>query len=99
MIPLDGSLMQSPLKELAAQSQQTGFSFGVFDDVSSGEVGGAGGAMNLDGWGEEFHDFSDVVSSQSEINRLQSELGSLKVECQHWKTIAQEKVCGIHHLH
>ena len=93
LIPLDGSVTQSPLKELATQLQQKEFSFGGFDDVSGGGLGGTGGAMMVDGWGEEFHDFSDVVSSQSEINRLQSELGSLKVECQHWKTVAQEKVC------
>lgn len=50
-----------------------------------GGIGEGGGEM----W-EDFHDFGDLVSSQSEINRLRSELGRLQVECQHWKLAAQE---------
>ena len=57
-------------------------------DWSGGQGGGGTGGV----WGEEFHDFSDVINSQSEINRLQSELSRLRVECQHWRNVAQEKV-------
>ncbi len=56
--------------------------------MESGISEGGGGG---EGW-EEFHDFGDLVSSQSEINRLQSELGRLGVECQHWRAAAEEKV-------
>ena len=73
----------SPLKELAGgQFFQNG---GVFENVDIGEGG----------WVDEFHDFSDVVNSQGEINRLQSDLAKLKVECQHWKDAAKEKVTAI----
>lgn len=56
--------------------------------VGAGDSGGSG-----NGWAEEeFHDFGDVISSQGEINRLQSELARVRVECQHWRTLAKEKV-------
>ena len=59
--------------------------------VPVGVVGDGGGSGN--GWAEEeFHDFGDVISSQGEINRLQSELARVRVECQHWRTLAKEKV-------
>lgn len=103
LIPQSDSGSLSPLKELAktqlfSQSnelQRKEISFGEVAGVTErglGDSGAGGDVMMVDGWGEEFHDFGDVVSSQSEINRLQSELGSLKVECQHWKAVAQEKV-------
>jgi len=102
LIPQSDSGSLSPLKELAktqfSQSnelQREEISFGDVAGVTErglGDAGAGGDVMMVDGWGEEFHDFGDVVSSQSEINRLQSELGSLKVECQHWKAVAQEKV-------
>ena len=97
LIPQDDSGTLSPLKELAKprfshsnELHQKEISFGGGDGVGDRGLGDAGDVVMVDGWGEEFHDFGDVA--QSEINQLQSELGSLKVECQHWKAVAQEKV-------
>lgn len=87
---------QSPLKELAKMT--------FFEDQSLSNGGRyesveIGGEMESEPhtriFGEEFHDFGDVISSQSEINRLQSELAKVKAECQQWKTKALEKV----HVH
>lgn len=58
------------------------------------EGGGGGGRGEIgveEEWGE-YHDFGDVISSQEEINRLQLELSRVKVENQHWKRLAEEKV-------
>ena len=58
-------------------------------------------AVEGGGWenGDEYHDFGDVISSQGEINRLQLELSKVKVECQHWRTLAKEKVHVHVHVH
>ena len=65
----------------------------VMGDTGAGvPVGVSDGGGSGDGWAEEFHDFGDVISSQGEINRLQSELARVRVECQHWRTLAKEKV-------
>lgn len=77
--------VHSPLKELA--SGQFFPNGDVFETVDIG-----GDVMGEGEWGDEFHDFSDVVNSQGEINRLQSDLARLKVECQHWRDAAKEKV-------
>lgn len=94
-----GESSQSPLKELAAGSRffpESGdgvrgegvWEAAVLEPVSAvegeGEQGGGEG-----GWAE---DFGDIISSQGEINRLQLELSKLKVETQHWRTLAEEKV-------
>ena len=56
-----------------------------------GGDGGEGAVVRLDEW-EEFHDFGDVISSQSEINRLRSELSHSRLQFQHWRRLAQDKV-------
>ena len=56
---------------------------------------GPGGLEGVDLEDGDFHDFGDVISSQSEINRLQSELARLQAESQHWKTVAHQKVTHI----
>ena len=53
--------------------------------------GGEGAVVRVDEW-QEFHDFGDVITSQSEINRLQSELSHSQLQCQHWRRLAQDKV-------
>ena len=60
----------------------------VLEPVSVVEGEGGGGEGE---WGE-YHDFGDIISSQGEINRLQLELSKVKVESQHWRTLAEEKV-------
>ena len=89
----DGVSPQSPLKELVSSQ------FFTRDLVASnhGSVLSNGPrdgleAVDLEDDRGDFHDFGDIVSSQSEINRLQSELAKVKVESQHWKTLAQQKV-------
>ena len=39
---------------------------------------------------QDIQDVSDMITSQSEINRLQAELATVKRECLHWKEAAQE---------
>ena len=75
---VSGTAAQSPLKELAGdQFFQNGSGFETVD------LGGSDGE-----WAGQFHDFSDVVTSQGVINQLQTDLARLKVECQHWKDAA-----------
>ena len=90
----DGHTPQSPLKELAsAQFFSEGLMTGATSHRSNVHNGSGGGFEGVDlEDGGDFHDFGDVISSQGEINRLQSELARLKVESQHWKTMAQQKV-------
>lgn len=88
---------QSPLKELASSSQffseeLVSGSTSHRSSIHNGPNGGDDGFEGVDLEGGDFHDFGDVISSQSEINRLQSELARLKVECRHWKTATQQKV-------
>ena len=88
-----------PPSEQADDKHQFEGDFGVIRQTHPSLDGGGwgtgdGGGWGLgtgvgEGWEEEFH---DLVSSQSEINRLQSELARLRVECQHWRRVAQEKV-------
>ena len=91
----DGMSPRSPLKDLASSeffSQDlvgTGVP-GHKDLLLNGQRDGLD-AVDLDDHGD-FHDFGDIVSSQREINRLQSELAKLKIESQHWKSQAQQKV-------
>ena len=89
----DGLSPQSPLKQLASSQF---FNEELVSAVSSSSQAnlqnGPGRFEGVDLEDGEFHDFGDVISSQSEINRLQSELARLKVECQHWKTAAHQKV-------
>ena len=85
---------QSPLKELAKVNFFENEDILLANNLESvniemGEDLGDQSRM----FGEEFHDFGDVISSQGEINRLQSELAKVKMNCQHWKRTAQEKVC------
>ena len=71
---------QSPLQELAGGGPffQNGGGFETID-LGGGE------------WAEgDYHNFSDVVTSQSTINQLQSELARVKVECQHWRELAEQ---------
>ncbi len=73
---------QSPLQELAGGSGGHLFQNG----------GGGFETIDLGGgeWAEgEYHDFSDVVTSQNTINELQSELARVKVESQHWRELVE----------
>ena len=90
----DGLSPQSPLKQLASSQffSETLVSTATTGSSQSNIHNGPGGFEGVDLEDGDFHDFGDVISSQSEINRLQSELARLKVECQHWKTAAQQKV-------
>ena len=86
---------RSPLKELASsqffsQDLMATGAPGNKDLLLNGQRDGLE-AVNLDDHGD-FHDFGDIVTSQREINRLQSELAKLKIESQHWKSQAQQKV-------
>lgn len=91
-----GDNLQSPLKELASSQffseNLISTSTSHLPIVPNGPGSGDNGFEGVDLEGGGFHDFGDVISSQSEINRLQSELARLKVECQHWKSVAQQKV-------
>lgn len=88
--------LQSPLKELASSrffgEDLISTSTSHLPNVHNGPGGGDDGLEGVDLEGGGFHDFGDVISSQSEINRLQTELARLKAECQHWKSTAQQKV-------
>jgi hypothetical protein len=93
----DGLSPQSPLKQLASSRffneelvSATTVSSSNQSNLQNGPHGGRFEGVDLEDG--EFHDFGDIISSQSEINRLQSELARLKVECQHWKTAAHQKV-------
>ena len=69
----------SPLKELAEFqiSNSTGQPHKNYDSV---DIGGSGE------WVEHYHeDFSDVISSQAEINCLRAELSQVRLELQHYK--------------
>lgn len=49
-----------------------------------------------DGSGNWMDNISDIVSSQSEINKLSAQLTKVKAECQHWKELAnQHKVAQL----
>lgn len=83
----------SPLKELA--ELQLG---GPQREVES--YLGAGGSyegVDIAGGGEWVvhydEDFSDVINSQAEINRLRMELAGVRKELQQWKDKSGEKVC------
>ena len=86
----------SPLKELA----QLQFSSSQLAAEPGGEaVGRSYTSVDIGGdeeWtGHYEEDFSDVISSQAEINRLRLELTKVKTELQHWKMTAGEKVCFV----
>ena len=105
---ISGESSQSPLKDLASARffpESSDGGEGGYEMVRREEGGGGEGVWEAavlepvavvegGGWenGEEYHDFGDVISSQGEINRLQLELSKVKVECQHWRTLAKEKV-------
>ena len=98
----DGVSPHSPLKELVSSQFFSQDLIGPAvssrrDSLLNGPRDGLE-AVDLDDQGD-FHDFGDVVSSQREINRLQSELAKLKVESQHWKTQAQQKVNRIVYMY
>ncbi len=82
----------SPLKELA-ELQLSG-SHQLTSEAYSGSETAGGRYESVDiGGGEEWigqyeEDFSDVISSQAEINRLRSELAKVRTELQHWKAVA-----------
>ena len=81
----------SPLKELAL------LQLGGSDIPSSqGPLDSQYESIDIGGsneWVESYHDdFSDIISSQSEINRLQMELSKVRLEAQHWKTMVEDKV-------
>ena len=88
----------SPLKELA----QLQLSMPRHNDAPTCEVGGGGGgggeydSVDIDGgteWAGQYHqDFSDVITSQSEINRLRQQLSKTRAEVQHWRSLAENKV-------
>ena len=93
----DGLSPQSPLKQLASSrffneelDSAAVVSSSNQSTLQNGPPSGRFEGVDLEDG--EFHDFGDIISSQSEINRLQSELARLKVECQHWKTAAHQKV-------
>ena len=44
----------------------------------------------MEGWVDEDFDLPGP-HSQSEINQLQSDLARLRVECQHWRELAQQR--------
>lgn len=82
----DVSELHSPLKLLA--QLQLSDSDVVDRDLESVDIGVGGGGE----WTEQYHeDFSDVISSQAEINRLRSELTKLRMEVR-CKTVAADKV-------
>lgn len=75
----------SPLKELA--ELQLGVPGGVGESYESVDIGSG------EEWVEHYHeDFSDVITSQAEINRLRIQLSKLKKEIQYWKNVAENKV-------
>ena len=39
---------------------------------------------------QDIQDVSDMIRSQGEINRLQAELATVRMECLHWKAVVQE---------
>lgn len=45
-------------------------------------------------WNEET-DFEYLEVSQSRLSQLQSELARVRVECQHWKELAQDRVSDV----
>jgi hypothetical protein len=74
--------LESPLKDLA--QLQLDDQRGDFESV---DIGGGGGRE----WLDEYHeDFSDVISSQAEINRLRSELSRVRMGV---KSVAENRVC------
>ncbi|KAL5463237.1 hypothetical protein EMCRGX_G032117 [Ephydatia muelleri] len=40
---------------------------------------------------QDIQDVSDMIRSQGEINRLQAELATVRMECLHWKAVVQER--------
>lgn len=82
---------QSPLKELALLSSDISATpyheegFGG-EEYQSVDIGGS------EEWAGHHDDFGDVISSQTEINRLRLELSTLKTELQHWKNKSTDKV-------
>lgn len=80
--------LNSPLKELAQ------FHLSGSDTVSNSGVNYE--SVDIEG-GEEWvgqynDDFSDIISSQAEINQLRLEMSKVRMESQHWKTMAEDKV-------
>lgn len=83
----DMSEPHSPLKLLAQLQPSDAVVMGR--DLESVDIGVSGGDRE---WTEQYHeDFSDVISSQAEINRLRSELTKLRMELR-CKTMLTEKV-------
>ena len=80
----------SPLKELA------GLQLGDSDHYD-GRGGGVDIGMMSGEWVEQ-EDFSDVITSQAEINRLRSELSELRKELHYLKTMAKDEVCACMHV-
>lgn len=80
----------SPLKELARLQLGDSNAVSHHDGTGSGyesvDIGMMGGE-----WVEQ-EDFSDVISSQAEINRLRSELSQLRMELHYLKTVAKDEV-------
>lgn len=75
----------SPLKQLA-QLNDTGI---MGRELESVDIGGGRE------WLEQYHeDFSDVITSQAEINGLRSELTKVRMELQCCKSMAEDKVCS-----
>lgn len=89
----------SPLKELA-QLQLVGSQLAAESYSGAQAVGGsAHGGGDVEWVGHYEEDFDDVISSQAEINQLQVELAKVKTELQHWKSVAEDKVCMCMFIH
>ena len=83
--PDSSGLVHSPLKDLVGSEQLFGGEHGTAEPGSSS--GGGGGGGNALMWGE---DLSEIINSQSEINRLRSELAKQAAEIRHWKQVARD---------
>ena len=85
--------LNSPLKQFAqvqlGGSSVSGAGSREYESIDiGGDVGGE--------WVEQYHeDFSDVITSQAEINRLRAELTQVKKELHQCKTKAHDKVSTI----
>lgn len=88
----------SPLKELA-ELQLCGSQHAAEPYSGAREMRGRYDTVDIGG-GEEWvghyeEDFSDVISSQAEINRLRLELARVRMELQHWKAMTGDKACTL----
>ena len=69
----------SPLKQLADLQLRDTYNTGR--EFESVDIGGGDGGRGE--WLDQYHeDFSDIISSQAEINHLRSELAKVKLELQ-----------------